>query len=43
MYNKKYEQEKQYNKCGNNYDVAYYEVKKHDNCNKCKCDIDKTE
>jgi len=45
MYYNKYEKGKcqQKKQCGNSYDVAYYEVKKHDNHNKCKCDIDKTE
>ena len=35
MYYNKYEKGKcqQKKQCGNNYDVAYYEVKKHDNCN----------
>lgn len=45
MYYNKYEQ----NKCQqgkqqcNKFDVAYYEVKKHDNCSKCKGEIEKTE
>ncbi len=49
MYYKKYEQNKcqqgkyEQGKHCNNYDVAYYEVKKHDNGDKCKCDIEKTE